>query len=136
MIVEIDEASLSAAPDSDYMNDEQLNFFETKLRELRQQTLTEIDTLRVEIMQSRVSDTNDRASLEEEATINIRIADRKCQLLPKIDAALHRIRQGEYGYCLESGEPIGIARLLIRPTAELSTDIKVLNEKRESNHDN
>lgn len=78
---------------------------------------------------------SDRATLEEESMIAIRIADRKRQMIPKIDAARRRIRQGEYGYCLQSDEPIGIARLLIRPTAEFCADVKTLNEKRENHYE-
>ena len=73
---------------------------------------------------SQVSDVLDRAQQEEESQIALRIADRKRQLIPKIDAARQRIRSGEYGYCLQTGEPIGIARLLIRPTAEYCTDAR------------
>lgn len=115
--------------------DEQLAFFDNRLIELRSQTLEEIMRIRAEISQARVSDMNDRASLEEEAMIAIRIADRKRQLIPKIDAARQRIRQGEYGYCLQTGEPIGIARLLIRPTAEYCADVKTINERKESHYE-
>lgn len=131
----MDEQQLLDAPDESYMNDEQLAFFDNRLIELRSQTLEEIMRIRAEISQARVSDMNDRASLEEEAMIAIRIADRKRQLIPKIDAARQRIRQGEYGYCLQTGEPIGIARLLIRPTAEYCADVKTINERKESHYE-
>jgi DnaK suppressor protein len=131
----MDEKSLLNASEDDYMNDEQLAFFDARLVELRKQTLEEIESTRAEINQGRVSDMSDRATLEEEAIIAIRIADRKRQLIPKIDAARHRIRQGDYGYCLQTGEPIGIARLLIRPTAEYCADVKTINERKESQYD-
>ncbi|WP_297810045.1 TraR/DksA C4-type zinc finger protein [uncultured Methylophaga sp.] len=131
----MDEKSLLNASEDDYMNDEQLAFFDARLVELRKQTLEEIESMRAEINQGRVSDMSDRATLEEEAIIAIRIADRKRQLIPKIDAARHRIRQGDYGYCLQTGEPIGIARLLIRPTAEYCADVKTINERKESQYD-
>ena len=131
----MDEQKLLNAPKDDYMNEEQLAFFERRLIELKQQTLQEIEEVRVEIRYGRVSDMNDRATLEEEAIIALRIANRKRQLITKIDAARQRIRTGQYGYCLQTDEPIGIARLLIRPTAEYCTDVKTLNEKRESQYE-
>ena len=117
------------------MNEEQLAFFDARLLQLRQETLDEIEASKQDINYGRVSDVSDRATLEEEAQIALRLADRKRQLIPKIDKARQRIRQGEYGYCLESGDPIGIKRLLIRPTAEYSTDIKNINEKRERRYE-
>lgn len=131
----MDEISLLAMDEADYMNDEQLAFFDARLAELRRQTLDEIEASKQDINYDRVSDVSDRATLEEEAQIALRLADRKRQLIPKIDKARQRIRQGEYGYCLESGEPIGLERLLIRPTAEYSTDIKNINEKRERRYE-
>lgn len=130
----MDEQALLNAKDEDYMNNAQLTFFDDRLQQLKRDTLREIESLKSEIALSRVSDVNDRATLEEEAAIAIRIADRKRKLLPKIDAARLRIRQGDYGFCLQSGEPIGIARLLIRPTAEYCADVKTINEKRETHY--
>ena len=133
----MDEQTLLNAPAEDYMNKAQLAFFDKRLQELRAETLQEIDSIRQEISHTtQVSDVSDRATLEEEAMLALRIADRKQQLLHKIDSARQRIRSGDYGYCLQSGEPIGIARLLIRPTAEYCTDIKTLNEQREGFYDN
>lgn len=132
----MDEQTLLNAPETDYMNAAQLAFFEERLRQLRAETLSEIETLRSQISnRGQVSDVTDRATQEEEAAIAMRIADRKQQLIYKIDAARQRIRSGEYGYCVQSGEPIGIARLLSRPTAETSTDIKTLSEKREQTYE-
>lgn len=127
----MDDKALLAMDKADYMNAEQLAFFDARLLELRQETLDEIEASKVDINYERISDVSDRATLEEEAQLALRLADRKRQLIPKIDKARQRIRQGDYGYCIESGEPIGLARLLIRPTAEYSTDIKNINEKRE-----
>ncbi|GLP99495.1 TraR/DksA C4-type zinc finger protein [Methylophaga thalassica] len=131
----MDEKALLAMDQADYMNAEQLAFFDARLLELRQETLDEIEASKVDINYERVSDVSDRATLEEEAQLALRLADRKRQLIPKIDKARQRIRQGDYGYCIESGEPIGLARLLIRPTAEYSTDIKNINEKRERRYE-
>lgn len=131
----MDDKALLAMDEADYMNAEQLTFFDARLLELRQETLDEIEASKVDINYERVSDVSDRATLEEEAQLALRLADRKRQLIPKIDKARQRIRQGDYGYCIESGEPIGLARLLIRPTAEYSTDIKNINEKRERRYE-
>jgi len=128
----MDEKALLAEPMSNYMNTEQLAFFDKRLQQLRTETLDEITAIKNQMLEgSQVSDVLDRAQQEEEVQIALRIADRKRQLIPKIDAARQRIRNGEYGYCLQTGEPIGIARLLIRPTAEYCTDAKTINEQRE-----
>ncbi len=133
----MDEKTLLSAPESEYMNEKQLAFFDKRLRELRAETLEEIDAIKQEVRHNtQVSDVTDRATLEEEAMLALRIADRKQQLIYKIDQARQHIRSGDYGYCLQSGEPIGIARLLIRPTAEHCTDIKIINERREGLYDN
>ncbi len=128
----MDEKDLLTASESEYMNAEQLAFFDHRLQQLRTETLDEISAVKTQMLgNSQVSDVLDRAQQEEEAQIALRIADRKRQLIPKIDAARQRIRSGEYGYCLQTGEPIGIARLLIRPTAEYCTDAKTINEQKE-----
>ena len=133
----MDEATLLAAPEAQYMNAEQLAFFDQRLQQLRAETLDEITAIKNQMLSnSQVSDVLDRAQQEEESQIALRIADRKRQLIPKIDAARQRIRNGEYGYCLQTGEPIGIARLLIRPTAEYCTDVKTINELKEGIYEN
>lgn len=133
----MDEQALMNAPAADYMNEAQRTFFDKRLQDLRAETLQEIDAIKLEISHNtQVSDVTDRATLEEEAMLALRIADRKQQLIRKIDSARQRIGSGDYGYCLQTGEPIGIARLLIRPTAEYCTDIKTINEQREGLYDN
>ena len=133
----MDEATLLAAPEVQYMNAEQLAFFDQRLQQLRAETLDEITAIKNQMLgNSQVSDVLDRAQQEEESQIALRIADRKRQLIPKIDAARQRIRNREYGYCLQTGEPIGIARLLIRPTAEYCTDVKTINELKEGIYEN
>ncbi|HBX61092.1 MULTISPECIES: TraR/DksA C4-type zinc finger protein [unclassified Methylophaga] len=128
----MDEKDLLTASETEYMNAEQLAFFDHRLQQLRTETLDEISAVKTQMLgNSQVSDVLDRAQQEEESQIALRIADRKRQLIPKIDAARQRIRSGEYGYCLQTGEPIGIARLLIRPTAEYCTDAKTINEQKE-----
>jgi len=131
----MNKAELLAASDDDYMNAEQLAFFDQILIALKQETITEIEHIHAEISSNKVSDMNDRATLEEENLLALRLAERKSYLLKKIHDARQRIQQGEYGYCLQSGEPIGIQRLLIRPTAEYCADVKQLNERRERHYE-
>ncbi|MCG7564360.1 MULTISPECIES: TraR/DksA C4-type zinc finger protein [Pseudoalteromonas] len=121
-----------AAPESDYMNAEQLAFFRQYLVELHDSTRARIRDTKAQIMDPpELVDLSDRASWEEQCMILMRIVDREQKLLPKIQQALERIRLNEYGYCQETGEPIGIARLLARPTAELCADVKLCSELKE-----
>lgn len=120
------------APESDYMNDEQLEFFRNLLVELHDSTRERIREAKDEMLSPPdLSDESDRASWEEQCALSMRIVDREQKLLPKIQQALERIRHGEYGYCMETGEPIGIPRLLLRPTAEYCADVKVFKEMKE-----
>lgn len=126
------EQKLIEAPESEYMNDEQLAFFKNKLIELHNTTREHIREAKEQMLIPRdLSDESDRASWEEQCAISMRIVDREQKLLPKIQQSLERIRLGGYGYCLETGDPIGIPRLLIRPTAEYCADVKVFKEKSE-----
>jgi len=119
-------------PESDYMNPEQLAFFKSRLLALYTSTQERIEEVRHQIAKPmNSSDTNDRASSEEQAIIALRIVDREQKLLPKIQQSLERIRMGTYGYCLESDDPIGIGRLLARPTAEYCADVKAIKEIQE-----
>ena len=123
------EEQILAAPESDYMSDAQLEFFRQKLIDLHESTREHIQAAKEQIVSPMdFSDPNDRASCEEESAIALRIVDREQKLLPKIQQSLERIRLGEYGYCMDSGEPIGIARLLLRPTAEYCAEVKALKE--------
>lgn len=131
----IDQQQLLSASEADYMNAEQLAFFENLLQELKITTQGHIEEARQNLAHPpELNDEGDRAQYEEIARISLRIVDRERKLLPKIDEALKRIRKGEYGYCQESGEPIGIQRLLLRPTAEYCADIKALKEKKEQGY--
>lgn len=128
------EAEILAAPESDYMNTEQLAFFRQRLISLHESTCARIKDAKEQMIKPMdVGDETDRASSEEQSAISLRIVDREQKLLPKIQQSLERIRLGDYGYCLESGEPIGIKRLLARPTAEYSTEVKALKEIKEHN---
>jgi DnaK suppressor protein len=77
---------------------------------------------------------SDRATWEEQSSISLRIVEREQKLLPKIKRSLTRIQSDDFGYCLESGEPIGIPRLLIRPTAEYSAEVKAIQEIKEHSY--
>lgn len=126
---------LQAALGESYMDAAQLEFFEYLLMDLKHETLRSMDAARMRLASPpETNDEGDRASYEEESQLALRIMDRERKLIPKIDKALQRIKNGEYGYCLESGEPIGIARLLIRPTAEYSAEIKAIKEQKEAQY--
>lgn len=124
---------LLAASAEEYMNAEQLAFFQHLLKEQYTQTQAHIEETKQQLAKPQeFNDEADRASWEEETMISLRIVDRERKLLNKIEQSLQRIHNGNYGYCLESGEPIGIARLLARPTAEYCADVKELKEKKET----
>ena len=126
---------LLAAPEQDYMNDDQLAFFKQLLLELHETTLVRVREAKDQMTRSHdSSDVSDLASWEEQTGIALRIVDREQKLLPKILQALERIRCNEYGYCLDSGEPIGIPRLLARPTAEYCADVKAIKEIKETQY--
>ena len=126
---------LLAAPKKNYMNEEQLAYFRQLLLELHETTLAHIQDAKKQMAQPHdSSDDGDLATWQESSNIALRIADRESKLLPKIKDALERIRYGTYGYCEETGEPIGIPRLLIRPTAEYASDVKALKEIKEGQY--
>jgi DnaK suppressor protein len=128
----LSEEQMLTAPDSDYMNEAQLAFFKVRLIELHDSTRSRIKEVKQQMTEHPdLADINDRASWEEQCAITMRIVDREQKLLPKIQQSLVRMRIGTYGYCLESGEPIGIKRLLARPTAEFCADVKSLKEMKE-----
>lgn len=124
------EAQLLAMPESDYMNDQQSAFFRERLQGMREELQRKVDET-VEHMreQEAVADPADRATVEEEHALELRTRDRERKLLKKIDQALQRIADNEYGYCEETGEPIGLARLLARPTATLSVEAQTRRER-------
>lgn len=127
-----EEAEILAMSSEDYMNQKQLEFFKKRLTDEHISLLNHIDELKARIQFSEQNgDDGDKATREEELRMLFRQIDRESRLLPKIDSALQRIRSGDYGYCLETGEPIGLRRLLLRPTAELSIDAKETQEIKE-----
>ncbi|MCU0841034.1 MAG: RNA polymerase-binding protein DksA [Thiobacillaceae bacterium] len=119
-------------PEKDYMNEVQLNFFKAKLQAMKEDILDNARETGEHLKENEVfADPNDRATVEEENMLEQRVRDRERKLLKKIEQALGRIDAGDYGYCLETGEPIGIPRLLARPTAELSIEAQEKHERME-----
>ena len=126
------KANLLRMPAKKYMAKEQLEFFTAQLTEQKAEALSEIEDARQRLrVPPECKDEADRASFEMDSQLYLRIVDRKSKLVKKIDFALRRIKTGEYGYCMETGEPIGIERLIIRPTAEFCADIKYINDDQE-----
>jgi len=126
------EQKILNAPEDDYMNEEQLEFFRLKLIELHDTTRERIRDAKEQMLNKPdTTDPLDKATWEEQSSLLIRIVEREQRLLPKIQQSLERIRHETYGFCLESGEPIGIPRLLARPTAEYSIDVKSVMEMKE-----
>lgn len=124
------EAQLLAAPARDYMNDDQLAFFRQRLLDLKSELLENVRDTSEHLRETEAaSDPSDRATQEEEQAIELRTRDRERKLLKKIDEALQRIDEGAYGYCSETGEPIGVRRLLARPTATLSIEAQERRER-------
>lgn len=129
-VKELTEQDLMKAPERDYMNEAQLGFFKQRLLELRSQLLNNADDTGQHLRENEVTtDPSDRATLEEEYTLELRTRDRERKLLKKIDKSLKMIDEGTYGYCEETGEPIGIPRLLARPTATLSLEAQERRER-------
>ena len=117
------------------MNSQQLEFFLRLLSHERSELIAHIDYLKTQLERSEQhGDEADKALREEELRLLFRQIDRESRLVPKFDAALQRVKNGEYGYCRETGEPIGLARLLLRPTAELSIDAKIKQEMVEAQY--
>jgi len=124
------EPDLLKAPDKDYMNDAQLAFFRRRLTELRDQLLQNADDTGEHLRENETTtDPSDRATLEEEYTLELRTRDRERKLLKKVEKSIKLIDEGNYGYCDETGEPIGIPRLLARPTATLSLEAQERRER-------
>lgn len=116
-------------PEDDYMNAQQLEFFRRRLTDLEKELRANADQTTVNLRETTVvPDPADRATIEEEHALELRTRDRERKLLKKVQAAIKRIDEGEYGYCEETGEPIGVRRLLARPTATLSLEAQ---ERRE-----
>lgn len=127
---ELTEAELLAMPDSEYMSDKQIDFFRARLQAQKDDLLSNAGETTEHLREdtSIVPDPADRATIEEEHALELRTRDRERKLLKKIAQSLARLDSGEYGYCDETGEPIGLARLLARPTATLSLEAQQRRE--------
>ena len=121
---------LLAMPDSEYMNDKQIEFFRANLQKQKDDLLSNAGETTEHLREdtSIVPDPADRATIEEEHALELRTRDRERKLLKKIAQSLARLDSGEYGFCDETGEPIGLARLLARPTATLSLEAQQRRE--------
>ena len=127
---DLTEAELMAMPEAEYMSDKQLDFFRARLEAQKEDLLSNAGETTEHLREdtSIVPDPADRATIEEEHALELRTRDRERKLLKKISQALVRIDAGEYGFCDETGEPIGLGRLLARPTATLSLEAQQRRE--------
>jgi DnaK suppressor protein len=126
----LSEAEILAMPEDDYMNPAQLEFFRVRLTKMRDELLENAASTGANLRENElVADPADRATVEEEHALELRVRDRERKLIKKIEEALERISEGEYGWCEETGDPIGIGRLLARPTATLSIDAQERRER-------
>ncbi len=127
---DLSDAELIAMPDSEYMNDVQMTAFRLKLVALKAGILSNAGETTEHLREdtSVMPDPADRATIEEEHALELRTRDRERKLLKKIEQAITRIDANEYGYCDETGEPIGVGRLLSRPTATLSLEAQQRRE--------
>ncbi|GHU01265.1 RNA polymerase-binding transcription factor DksA [Betaproteobacteria bacterium] len=131
------EEEILAAPEDDYMSPRQLAFFRLRLQDEQSQLLNNAQQTTSHLQDNESTpDPSDRASVEEEHTLELRVRDRERKLLKKVEDAIARIDAGDYGWCEETGEPIGIARLLARPTATLSLEAQERREKLKKMHGN
>ena len=127
------EAELMAMPDDVYMNDKQIDFFRARLQKQQDDLLANAGETTEHLREdtSIVPDPADRATIEEEHALELRTRDRERKLLKKVAQSLTRLDSGEYGFCDETGEPIGIARLLARSTATLSLEAQQRREMKQ-----
>jgi DnaK suppressor protein len=124
------EAEILKQPESSYMNKAQLAFFREKLNELRDQILHNATDTGEHLRDNEVAtDPSDRATQEEEYTLELRTRDRERKLLKKVDKVIRIIDDESFGWCEETGEPIGLPRLIARPTATLSIEAQERREK-------
>ncbi len=127
---ELTDAEVLAMPDSEYMNAKQIEFFRAKLEGLKNEVLSNAGETTEHLREDTtiVPDPADRATIEEEHALELRTRDRERKLLKKIMQSIARLDSGDYGYCDETGEPIGLGRLIARPTATLSLEAQQRRE--------
>ena len=137
------DTSVTLPPDyvpnkkEEYMNDMQLEYFRRKLMDWKKELLAQSNDTLDELRQGGLNqpDDIDRAALETDKSLDLRTKDRARKLILKIDEALERIEDGTYGYCEETGEEIGIERLMARPIATLCVEAQERHERREKTYD-
>ncbi len=122
--------------DEEFMNDMQKAYFRDMLLNWRDELIKESQATVQDLKDNSAieSDPNDQATIEYEQTVELRTRDRERKLVTKIDEALERIKTDDYGYCEETGDPIGIQRLLARPTATLCIEAKRRQEQKETGY--
>jgi DnaK suppressor protein len=126
------EEDLLAQPDDAYMSPAQLDFFKRRLVALEQELRANAGETTEHLRETTlVPDPADRATIEEEHALELRTRDRERKLIKKVQQSIARIDAGDYGYCEETGEPIGLQRLLARPTATLSVEAQQRRELRQ-----
>ena len=125
------DADYTPSEDEDYMSERQLNYFRILLLEWKKSILTASEFTLQSLQDGpiREPDLNDRASSETDWGIELRTRDRQRKLIAKIDAALRRIDEGEYGYCEVTGEPISLGRLEARPIATMTLEAQERHER-------
>lgn len=125
------------SPDEEYMNDLQVEYFRQKLLAWKKSLLNQSQDTLEDLRQSGLNqpDDIDRASMETDKALDLRTKDRARKLISKINDALKRIEDGTYGYCEETGEPIGLERLEARPVATLSIEAQERHERMEKTYD-
>ncbi|TJY62381.1 RNA polymerase-binding protein DksA [Sinimarinibacterium sp. CAU 1509] len=129
------EDELRRMSDDDYMNESQMAFFRKRLLQMREEVLQREVDVKERLHEREVfADPADRATAEEEHWLDLRLRERESLLLRKVDEALRRIENKEYGYCEKTGDPIGIPRLLARPTATVCVDVKGQDERVEAQY--
>jgi DnaK suppressor protein len=131
-----DKPEYRPSEDEEFMNERQLEYFKQKLNNWKEDILRESrETLNhLQAETENHPDLADRATSETDRALELRTRDRQRKLISKIDEALRRIEDGSYGYCEETGEPIGVARLDARPIATLSLEAQERHERRERVH--
>lgn len=127
----------SPSTDEEYMNDVMLEYFRQKLMSWKKSLINQSKDTLDDLKQGGLNqpDQIDRASLEADKALELRTRDRARKLISKIDEALKRIEDGVYGYCEETGEPIGVERLEVRPVATLSIEAQERHERMEKTYD-
>jgi DnaK suppressor protein len=132
----VDDQNYRPSDDEEFMNPRQLDYFKKKLLSWKEDILRESRETVSHLQKETENhpDLADRASSETDRALELRTRDRQRKLISKIDDALRRIEDGSYGYCEETGEPIGLARLDARPIATLSLEAQERHERRERVH--